>query len=603
MGFFSSRKPEDNDIYQVTVGLGGGGGGGNSKSVVKVIRSRFYGKKGKEREDHQPAVSFLGGVSAAQALSNNGNPTHASANKTLNRSESVLRTSNNNIQHSIPSTTLKRRPNDATLPSSPPSSRTKDPPTSFVTRLSSPLRQNTTDTVTVTLAQRLDELALANSEGLLNDDEYRLLRQNLFERFANNSAVPTEASVVPVASDRARLKNGRQTPERPPSRPSSNFQIDVPRPGSIDSRTSATSSVVNLFRRATGRRPPKEPSDTSSVWSRTSNNSNFFRLPPVLSKKSSNSSIGTNASRIQADTGSMSSRPLSDRGHGESPGQFAPRSTASFRHLTTPPSSFPTRIIPQDNRTINSIYNVFDEEHLKTVQEITQEIQNVEAEGKRLMDAFNGLEVTTLAKLQRHQIRPSLKSVDTSSPESHWGFESEGRSQRRIVLADDTISMRSGTSAGTTPSVSASLARSVHSTKRLAWATKPSSLAVGSGSKSGSLHRKNSTSSITSERKGGRTLPVGPNSVSHGYLKGANSSNISLSRSTGHLPMDTVLEDEKVSMSETVNTAKVEPEDIEDEMEDIRRRREEVSLRYEARLEYLQAKLKGAQLHEKLLRR
>ena len=43
-----------------------------------------------------------------------------------------------------------------------------------------------------------------------------------------------------------------------------------------------------------------------------------------------------------------------------------------------------------------------------------------------------------------------------------------------------------------------------------------------------------------------------------------------------------------------------EAEEIENEMEDIRRRREEVSLQYEARLEYLRAKLKGAQLREKL---
>ena len=40
-----------------------------------------------------------------------------------------------------------------------------------------------------------------------------------------------------------------------------------------------------------------------------------------------------------------------------------------------------------------------------------------------------------------------------------------------------------------------------------------------------------------------------------------------------------------------------EAEEIEN---NIRRRREEVSLRYEARLEYLRAKLKGAQLREKL---
>ena len=262
--------------------------------------------------------------------------------------------------------------------------------------------------------------------------------------------------------------------------------------------------------------------------------------------------------------------------------------------MATPPSSFPTRIIGQNNRT-NSIYDVFDEEHLKTVKEITQEIQNVEAEGKRLMDAFNGLEVTTLAKLQRYHIRPSLKSVDfrKGSPESHWSPDSESRS-RLIFLADDgmsTISMRSGTSAGTTPS----MARSAHSPKKATRTTtaKPVSFTP----KTGSLHRKNSTSSLTSERTGGRTLS---SSISHGHLKGVNLSNISLLRSTGHLPMDTVLEDEKVSVPETV---RLDAEEIENEMEDIRRRREEVSLRYEARLEYLRAKLKGAQLHEKLMRK
>jgi len=62
--------------------------------------------------------------------------------------------------------------------------------------------------------------------------------------------------------------------------------------------------------------------------------------------------------------------------------------------------------------------------------------------------------------------------------------------------------------------------------------------------------------------------------------------------------MDTVLEDEKVP-----ETVRVDTEEVENEMEDIRRRREEVSLRYEARLEYLRAKLKGAQLHEKLMRK
>jgi hypothetical protein len=42
---------------------------------------------------------------------------------------------------------------------------------------------------------------------------------------------------------------------------------------------------------------------------------------------------------------------------------------------------------------------------------------------------------------------------------------------------------------------------------------------------------------------------------------------------------------------------------LESEMTDIRRRRAEVVARYEAKLELLRAKLKGAEMHEKLLKR
>jgi hypothetical protein len=42
---------------------------------------------------------------------------------------------------------------------------------------------------------------------------------------------------------------------------------------------------------------------------------------------------------------------------------------------------------------------------------------------------------------------------------------------------------------------------------------------------------------------------------------------------------------------------------VQDDMDDIRRRREEVNARYDARLDYLRAKLKSAMLHEKLLKK
>jgi len=80
-----------------------------------------------------------------------------------------------------------------------------------------------------TLAQRLNELATSNSEGLLkycvlrliirpspdgffppSDEEYRLLRQNLFERFASGAVVPSETPVVPLTRSPRKSGEGRR---------------------------------------------------------------------------------------------------------------------------------------------------------------------------------------------------------------------------------------------------------------------------------------------------------------------------------------------------------------------------------------------------------
>lgn len=84
-----------------------------------------------------------------------------------------------------------------------------------------------------TLAQRLNELAVANADGLLkyvstillfmnwnlclyySDDEYRILRQNLFERFSTASEIPSESPVVPAVRPRPKpTGTGPNTPER-----------------------------------------------------------------------------------------------------------------------------------------------------------------------------------------------------------------------------------------------------------------------------------------------------------------------------------------------------------------------------------------------------
>lgn len=247
-----------------------------------------------------------------------------------------------------------------------------------------------------------------------------------------------------------------------------------------------------------------------------------------------------------------------------------------------------------------------------SVKDITQEIANLEAEAKRLMDAFTGLEVTTLAKAQRGHVRPSLRSVDfgkNSTGDSTWGVDSDGPSQRRINLADDTISMRSGTSVGTTPSLSPSVSRSAYSAKKMGRTKLSVNAPIGvSTSRAGSLHRKNSSSSVASDKRPAKAsmappVPALPAAIAQiHHLKSASVSNISLARSTGHAPMNTVPEDELMSASGTIKSLRVN-EELESEMDDIRRRREEVSHRYDARLEYLRAKLKGAQLHERLMRK
>lgn len=43
-------------------------------------------------------------------------------------------------------------------------------------------------------------------------------------------------------------------------------------------------------------------------------------------------------------------------------------------------------------------------------------------------------------------------------------------------------------------------------------------------------------------------------------------------------------------------------DEVNEDMNDIRRRKAEVTARYEARVEYLRARLKGAELREKLLK-
>ena len=182
------------------------------------------------------------------------------------------------------------------------------------------------------------------------------------------------------------------------------------------------------------------------------------------------------------------------------------------------------------------------------------EIEAVEAEGRRLLDAFNGLELSTLTKRQR---RPTPLQVTTEA---------------------DAVSIHSGRSA------------SIRGPRQIPTNQNSQPLV----SQPITLSRKNSLSSMSSR---GRSL----SGSHHGVLSVSSNSLGKPGASTGSTPS---VNNAGFPTLETVDEAS-DPAlvTLENEMADIRRRRAEVVARYEAKLELLRAKLKGAEMHEKLLKR
>ena len=291
--------------------------------------------------------------------------------------------------------------------------------------------------------------------------------------------------------------------------------------------------------------------------------------------------------------------------------------TRSKRKAPAPPSAFHHRMNGVEPRRIQSrlLDEDLDDDVLKSSKEIRAQIEAVEAEGRRLMDAFNGLELSALTRKSQPNPISALPSAAhflqrLDSFENGWSSQSSKDA--------DGISIHSTTSNGTSPT-HRSPVRSLRTVPNAPLVTQPVSLA-----------RKASLSSISSRGRGGSAsgtpyLPALPSSLGRLWSGSSSSINLALARSTGHLPLATVAEGECIERNKRplrLDTSLAVPsgstpgsprkngmmsddEDLaalETEMGDIRRRRAEVMGRYEERLGYLRAKLKGAELHEKLLK-
>ncbi|KAF8827392.1 hypothetical protein HHX47_DHR4000181 [Lentinula edodes] len=657
MGFFSSRRTDGDFVVHDREGSKTT----TTTTVVQVIRSRFYGKHRTDADSRATANSGTFIAQDGSTASTLGHPGQSLRKSQSTPFSATIRKASGSSRlknvHTSSSTNLRSTESSNTkdsglfessgffhLQAGTSSSKstygrhdaTGAPSTvSAIRSASAPsgARISRTDNATMTLAQRLNELAVANDEGLLNDDEYRILRQNLFERFAGNATVPTEESIVPASV----------TPLRRP--PKGNPTIP-------ENRTS------NAF-----------SSPHNHPHTRMSSHAGSARS---LRKKTSSSSIGTEASiskkgQAQGDTASLSSRTSRKRaglGFGQHPerspsdGNYSPQTpsrsaTSSLRRLAVPPSSFIPKGIHNSNleppREKGRTQDIFDDANLVTSTDIKREIAAVEAEGRRLVDAFNGLEVTTLAKRQRrhmghHRVesRPATivglpgdgpLSIEIGTEEDSGGKGSSGvgvgstwtlipdnklhfratptQTPTSAYLDTDVTSIRSGTSAHTSHT-GRSIPRSIHRDASRTLPSKPSS-GSASGSGAGSLHRKNSSSSLGSsiaagKKRGGGLSPVPPLPISVPPLPSglsglsnlalASGSSLNLTRSTGHLPMSSVPEDEDIDLLGLNGR-----EEMDEEIREIQKKKDDVSKRYAERLEYLRAKLKGAQLHEKLMKK
>lgn len=351
---------------------------------------------------------------------------------------------------------------------------------------------------------------------------------------------------------------------------------------------SVPSSVASFFRRATTGRQSPEPlsGQSGSKANRTASHETTKRggIPSILKKKASElfSARTADNKRAEQDPAPTSSRPPPHTRH-------LPQSpTRTVR--TTETSNLPSKL------NISST-DILDDGNMHSAKDIRAAILVIEAEAERVLDEFNNLEQTTAQRVHLRTVRrlPSATQIHASSliEGQEWHdrrFQPPSSPRvsdwkRRIPLTvdiSDTTSVRSGSSNITSLSQSKSISslrsrQAPGSALSPRFPTPPPLM----------MHRKNSVSSISSQTTSSRL--------------GANR-NLGISQSTGHLPLGMLAEKDGMQSRDSVSWG-IDDGDVPAEVADIRKRSREVAARYDARIQYLQAKLKGAKLHEKLLKK
>ena len=344
---------------------------------------------------------------------------------------------------------------------------------------------------------------------------------------------------------------------------------------------------MNLLRRATGRKPsipqespaPKESRKSLPLPGQVPSAKKGLGLPKLLQRKPTHLTIRTSSL--------LSVEP--------------PTTAASFRSVsaTLPsPSGSAIRVpIPSDPPLLTP--DIFDDSTLVTAQQIRLEIQRTEAEASKLAEAFDNLETSTARRIQRQNARrlhmSTPSSIDVLLEGREWReyrlvpssstpvFDNRTRQLPAVVEPNaDRLSIRSGSSFNTT---TLSMSKSASSLPKQPLPTSLSHHLRNSIT----VRRKGSLSSVSSQGTSltPSVIPTTP------------------SRSATHLPLQPSISSLALSVGTTPPPSASAEDDFDGDAElvDVRRKKVELAARYAARLDFLRAKLKGAELHEKLLKK
>lgn len=177
-------------------------------------------------------------------------------------------------------------PRAAYAASAPPPRTKKDSSFTTTPPLPSQLPTPQTDVSTQYLATRLQELAVANSDGLLDDEEYRMLRTQLFERYAKvGPGASGTGEMLGEGNEEVPILNGRGECE---------LVAEAQRADRVAAVTERTPSSVNV---------PPTPSRVAAL----ATTSGPSRSPSFLSTKSRAKSTTAISSLFRRNTSSMRS--------------------------------------------------------------------------------------------------------------------------------------------------------------------------------------------------------------------------------------------------------------------------------------------------------